>query len=231
MLGQWARVQAAASSATQRSGGLGFANPVIYAQAKDADTCTAAPCANAPSYGRDFFDVTQSELGAGNGAYQPGPGWDYASGWGSINVANFTQDVTGTTSAAAAAASAEKPAVPVTTATMTSPAGNATDPVDASLGNQPSLDLTKATLTTSSNGSTVTATLSGPSVGTALPTDGAGGSIFRVLWRYGGKVYYLAATQTGNGHVHLHLGQHRHVRHLQHLRLQRHEQQRRNRQL
>ncbi|HTX29742.1 MAG TPA: S53 family peptidase [Solirubrobacteraceae bacterium] len=195
MMGQWARVQSAASRAVQNKGGLGFANPVIYGQAKDADGCSATSCPNDPVYSRDFFDITQSEYGAGNGAYQPGPGWDYASGWGSLNVANFIKDVDGSTSAPSAAARPEADAVQVTTASMTSPAGNATDPVDVSLGNQPSLDLTRATLTTSSDGSTVVATLSGPSLGSAPPSDAPGGNIFRVAWEYGGKVYYAEADQ------------------------------------
>ena len=94
---------------------------------------TPLPCTPG-SYARDFFDVTQSEYGAGNGAYQPGPGWDYASGWGALNVANFTQDVDGTTNATVGYTGAEKSAA-VSTASSTSPVGNATDPVDVSLGN------------------------------------------------------------------------------------------------
>ncbi|MFZ0041259.1 MAG: S53 family peptidase, partial [Solirubrobacteraceae bacterium] len=198
MTGQWARVQAAASSSVQSAGGLGFANPVIYRQASGADACTSSPC-SAPVYERDFFDVTDSEFGAGNGAYQPGPGWDYASGWGALNVANFTQDVDGRTSAAKAAGAGEKPAVDVTTASMTSPTGNATDPVDVSNGNQPSLDLTRATLTTSSNGATVIATLTGPSIGSTPPADAPNGNDFYVAWQYGGKVYYAKASQSQTG--------------------------------
>jgi hypothetical protein len=199
MLGQWARVQAAASKSVQSAGGLGFANPVIYRQAAGADGCAASPCANAPIYARDFFDVTDSEFGAGNGAYQPGPGWDYASGWGAINVANFTQDVDHTTNAPAAATSPERDAVQVSTASMTSPTGNATDPADVSVGNEASLDLTRATLTTSSDGSTITATLTGPSLGSAPPPDASGGDTFYVAWEYGGKVYYLKASEPSAG--------------------------------
>ena len=199
MLGQWARVQAAASKAAQSGGGLGFANPVIYHQAADADACSASPCAGAPTYNRDFFDITSSEYGAGNGAYQPGPGWDYASGWGSLNVANFTQDVDGTTNAVSAAGLGEKTAVPVTTASMTSPTGNATDPADVSNGNEPSLDLTQATLTTTKDGSQIIATLTGPSLGSAPSADATGGDVFYVLWSSGGKVYYAKATQPSAG--------------------------------
>jgi len=195
MMGQWARIQAAASKATQDKGGLGYANPLIYKQAKDADTCSSSPCANAPVYNRDFYDITTADYGTGNGFYNAGPGWDYVSGWGALNVANFMQDVDGTTNAADAAASPEQAAVPVTTATMTSPSGNATDPVDVSLGNEPSLDLTKATLSTSPDGSTIIATLSGPSLGSSPPNDAPGGNIFYVAWEYRGKVYYAQANQ------------------------------------
>ncbi len=55
MLGQWARVQAAASKTVASKGGVGFADPLIYAQAKDADTCSATPCA-----GARFTTVTSS---------------------------------------------------------------------------------------------------------------------------------------------------------------------------
>jgi subtilase family serine protease len=199
MMGQWSRVQAAASKSVQSGGGLGFADPVIYSQAKDADSCATAPCSSAPTYERDFFDVTDSELGAGNGAYQPSGGWDYASGWGSLNVANFTQDVDGTTNAVNPAAGQEKAAVQLTTAKMTSPTGNATDPADVSLGNEASLDLTSATLTTSSDGSTITATLTGPSLGSTPPADATGGNSFFVTWEYDGEVYYARANQTRTG--------------------------------
>ncbi len=199
MMGQWARVQAAASSSTQKAGGVGFADPVIYRQAQDADGCSSSPCANAPTYNRDFFDVTDSEYGAGNGAYQPGPGWDYASGWGSLNVANFIQDVDGTTTAADAAAAQESPATQVTTASMTSPAGNATDPIDVSIGNDAPLDLTKATLTTSPDGKTITATLTGPSLGSNPPADATGGITFYVAWEYNGKVEYAQANESQGG--------------------------------
>ncbi|HEV2368801.1 MAG TPA: S53 family peptidase, partial [Acidimicrobiales bacterium] len=75
MMGQWTRVQAAAPVNVQKKGGLGFADETIYRQALSR------------SYARDFYDVTQSEYGVGNGAYQPGKGWDYTSGWGALNVA------------------------------------------------------------------------------------------------------------------------------------------------
>ncbi len=200
MMGQWTRIQAAASAAVQKRGGLGFADPTIYRQAASADSCSSSNTASCTSgtYARDFFDVTQSEYGAGNGAYQPGPGWDYASGWGSINVANFTQDVDGTTNAVEAAAAPEASAVTVSTATMTSPEGNATDPIDVSLGNDPSLDLTQASLSASASKG-ITATLSGPGIGALPPSDATNGSSFFVAWLYNGVVYYARANESPAG--------------------------------
>ena len=104
----------------------GVRGPDIYRQAQDACTSSnAAPCTGG-SYGRDFFDVTQSEYGAGNGAYQPGPGWDYASGWGALNVANFIQDVDGSPPQSTAGGT-EKPRGTVN-ATSTSPTGTRPTP-------------------------------------------------------------------------------------------------------
>lgn len=170
MVGQWARVQAGASPEVQSKGGLGFAAPVIYGQASSADSCSAsltaspaqaAACTSTP-YAQDFTDVVESEYGAGNGAYQPGPGWDYASGWGALNVADFVADVdcsaqsdgcasapagaryalgnwkhatghyAGTIVANAPYAGQEGPAATVTTATLDGPRGWSTDPVDVS---------------------------------------------------------------------------------------------------
>jgi hypothetical protein len=200
MMGQWTRVQAAAPAKVQNKGGLGFADPTIYRQAAGADACSSsdsAPCTN-PKYERDFYNVTESEYGAGNGLYQPGPGWSYASGWGSLNVANFTHDVDGTTDATYPAAAPEKPASIVTAATMTSPEGNATDPVDVSLGNDPSLDLAQSTLSASASKG-ITATLSGPSIGSQPPVDATGGNSYYVAWLYNGTVYYALAEESPEG--------------------------------
>jgi pseudomonalisin len=183
MMGQWTRVQAAASRATQGAGGLGFADETIYRQAQG------------PDYGRDFFDVTDSEYGVGNVVYQPGPGWDYASGWGSLNVANFISDVDGTTNAAFPKAPAEAAAFVVSQAQMSSPFGNAIDPNLSLLGDDTSLDLTGATLSASAaNG--VVATLSGPAIGNLPPPDATGGSSFVVQWEYQGTEYFAQANES-----------------------------------
>ena len=249
-VGQWARVQAGTSAATQSHGGLGFAAPVLYAQASSADACsaTAAGSCTSTPYAQDFTDVTGSEYGAGNGAYQPGPGWDYTSGWGALDVADFVADVDcaaqpdGCAAAPAGAAyvlgrwdhtkgrysgpvdatrpygGAEAGAPVVTTATLDGPAGWSTDPVDQSApvpgpaqapggppvpipgdnttpNYDPSLDITGASLAATAE--TVTATISGPSLGALPPaTAGAGGNSYFVTWLFGGTVYYARADES-----------------------------------
>jgi hypothetical protein len=196
----------------QKAGGLGYADPVIYAQAANADSCTTAPCGGA--YSNEFNDITASEdvgdltgvatgsplvstgIGIGNGAYNDTPGWDYASGWGSLQVANFMQAVDGSIDATDAYTGAEQNAAPVCTATMTSPTANATDPVEVSLGNVAGADITNATLSASSTAVTATMTIpdlsDGPApYGTALDITFA--------WLYDGKVYEATAAENASG--------------------------------
>lgn len=70
-VGVWARTLATNSS-------LGFAAPLIYADA-------------ASHYSTDFHDVTSGNNSGENAA----TGWDYATGFGSINIANFVANVAG----------------------------------------------------------------------------------------------------------------------------------------
>lgn len=186
MVGQWTRVQAGAPTNVQKRGGLGFADETIYKQALG------------PNYANEFYDVTQSEYGVGNGAWQPGPGWDYASGWGSLNVANFIAAVDNNPShlARVAETAPEKAAVTVSSVSMSSPQGNATDPLVLSLGNDASLDLTDVTLTASASKG-ITATFTGPNLG-ALPPDGQSAS-FYAAWLYKGTVYYAQANEDQTG--------------------------------
>jgi pseudomonalisin/xanthomonalisin len=183
MMGQWARVQAASPT-----GNLGFADEVIYRQA-------------ARDYARDFYDITQSEYGVGNGFFRPGPGWDYASGWGSLNVANFVADVDGTDVAQSPEAQPEAGPKAVCTALGTSPDGNATDPVDVSLGNDPALDLTGAWLAVSNDGKDIDAVLTGGSLRALPPAYANEGDSYYLGWLYKGIVYYAEATITPTGSV------------------------------
>lgn len=70
-VGTWARVLATKSS-------LGFAAPLIYADA-------------ASHYSTDFHDVTSGN----NDGETAAVGWDYTTGFGSINIANFVANVAG----------------------------------------------------------------------------------------------------------------------------------------
>ena len=70
-VGVWARVLATKSS-------LGFAAPLIYADA-------------ASHYSTDFHDVTSGN----NSGETAATGWDYTTGFGSINIANFVANVAG----------------------------------------------------------------------------------------------------------------------------------------
>ena len=70
-VGVWARTLAANSS-------LGFAAPLVYQDA-------------ASHYSSDFHDVASGS----NGGETAAPGWDYTTGFGSINIASFVDNVAG----------------------------------------------------------------------------------------------------------------------------------------
>ncbi|HVA93054.1 MAG TPA: hypothetical protein VNL71_24810, partial [Chloroflexota bacterium] len=63
---------------------IGWAAPKIYALA-----------ANATKYGLDFHDVPAGGTINGSILYPTGPGWDEATGWGSIDWWNWVRDMVG----------------------------------------------------------------------------------------------------------------------------------------
>lgn len=85
-VGTWARVLATKSS-------LGFAAPLIYADA-------------ASHYSTDFHDVTSGN----NDGETAAVGWDYTTGFGSINIANFVANVAGSGSSGGGGGTTGKPA-------------------------------------------------------------------------------------------------------------------------
>ncbi|MGH3743822.1 MAG: S53 family peptidase, partial [Mycobacteriales bacterium] len=188
MMGMWARLQAAAPT----SAGLGFANETFYGQADKG----------AATYARDFTDITatDTEQTAGvsttNGFYPAAAGYDFVSGLGALDVRHLLTDVDGTTAARHAQSAPARPQVVRSTVSMHSPTGNASDPLVVSTGNLPAIDLSGASLTTSPDGSTVTATLTGPAL-SATPDAlaGTGGEDFYVYWYDAAKdtVYYVHA--------------------------------------
>jgi subtilase family serine protease len=169
-VGMWARIQAAAAARSGKGhrAGLGFADPSLYTAARTPGT---------------FYDVTQSETPVGNGAYAPGPGWDYTSGLGVPDVSKLISVLVGRMPKLPAPATAVPGPAAVCQATVTSPAGNATDPVDVQLGNDAGLDITSATLSATST--QVVATITGPAVTAANPASGTSGRDLYVLWSSG----------------------------------------------
>lgn len=190
-VGMWTRIQAAApATAKGVFGGLGFANETFYAvgtgKLGKAD---------------DFYDITSDELPTGNFYHQAGPGWDYTSGWGAIDVANFIRDVDHDPSLQPTHASANAdyesffPAVGCST-TLTAPLGNAYDTTlsfEYPYTNDPQLNITSASLSPSADGKDLVATFSGPDLSTTGPIDTIDGFNFYMAWTYGGKTYFAGA--------------------------------------
>jgi subtilase family serine protease len=182
-VGMWTRLQAASSV----SGGLGFAAPVLYGQ-YDYQTKGSAG-----SYGRDFFDVVDEESGATNGTETPSPGWDYTSGLGVLNVGGLLTDLDGTRTASSAAVPAEAPALATCSTTENSPVGNATDPAEVQLGNDPELDLTQTHFSVDPAVTTMTVTVTGPNFTSPDLESGTAGDDFTADWLYNGVVYFIKA--------------------------------------
>lgn len=180
-VGMWSRLQAASSN----PGGLGFAANALYSL-YDFDTKGTSG-----TYGANFFDVTTEENGATNGAFAPAPGWDYTSGLGVFNVGALLMSLDGTTTARTPAVPAEAPAVAACSATQFSPVGNAVNPADVMLGNDPTLDLTRTRFALDPTGTSMVVTITGPD----FVTQGAstGGTTFKAQWLYNGVVYFISA--------------------------------------
>lgn len=183
-MGSWARVAAAVRNR------LGPVAPVLY-------RLTAEQRAG------DFFDITKGEL-VGNGLNVPGPGWDYTSGYGVLDIAHLARDLGGRTTPVHPAGPARVPDPPTGTLTGnkiaclpfgTSPVGN----VGVSALGDPgtSLDITSATMTSSPDGKSLVITVSGPAL-SPQPPLGASLTTINVHWVYDGKTW-AADTDTGPG--------------------------------
>ncbi|HVA74523.1 MAG TPA: protease pro-enzyme activation domain-containing protein [Acidimicrobiales bacterium] len=183
-VGMWSRIQAAAPSAK----GIGFANETIY------------KVAQGPSYHKDFYDITQAEHPTGNFFYQNAPGWDYVSGWGVMDVANLISDpqVDNNPAATPTHPAGQAPEVPVVScsATMTSPVGNAYD-FSTSLmwptNTDPSLDIRTATLSSSPDGKSIIATISGPTLAPSTPPNALQGAQWLMTFTYQGQTFFVGA--------------------------------------
>jgi subtilase family serine protease len=192
VVGAWARVQAAAPPSSKGVfGGLGFANETFYAVGKGAIGKAS----------RDYYDVTSGDTPIGNFYELPSAGWDYTTGWGVIDIANFIHDVDHNSSATPTHPSANPDFVSffpqvACSAALTSPIGNAYDgllSLTTSSINNVALDITSASLAPSADGKSLIATISGPGLSTTGPIDALDGFNFYVAWTYQGTTYLAMA--------------------------------------
>jgi pseudomonalisin len=181
-VGMWSRIQAAAPARK----GLGFANETFYRVGLGKH------------YHRDFYDITQSETQGGNFYYQSGPGWDYVSGWGALDVKHIIQDVDYRTTPW----HPRKAVAPRTRlagcARMFSPAGNANNALNPGQKDA-SLDIRTAGLRQTKKALVVT--IAGPTLSTTPPTGASGGSDFLEAWTIGTTTYFAEAIVDGQGKV------------------------------
>ncbi len=165
-LGVWARLQ------TVNGNTLGFAAPRLYAMAGSAG----------------FHDVTLGDVGI----YPATPGWDYATGNGSFDIAQ------------AATLIAHPPTVPTPPATVPSPSCRVLkDPVGdshpiASNGNVDAMDIRAMGLSSdATNVTTVLRMVSLNSDPVGHPGLGGDGDNWYATWQSGGTEYYLGAQYPG----------------------------------
>ena len=82
---QWAAIVALANqfSASKGKGPLGYINPALYKLAESS------------AYSTDFHDMKSgnNQLAGTPVGFNAGPGYDFATGWGTPNVANLVGDL------------------------------------------------------------------------------------------------------------------------------------------
>jgi subtilase family serine protease len=180
-LGVWTRIQAAAPT----NKGLGFANYKIY---KLAQT----------SGGRDFYDVTVGD----NLPYPAKPGYDNTTGWGTPEISQIMQDLTGRLTPT----HNDKPAAIVTSPSTTcgslfTDAAGDDDysfGLGAGLGANPQLDILSGRAFLSPDGQTLKTIIKVNNLSTVIPTGG-GENDYQMVFTFGGNQYFtqLAVEQTG----------------------------------
>ncbi|HEX3805968.1 MAG TPA: S53 family peptidase [Gaiellaceae bacterium] len=183
-LGFWTRIQAAA-----KGKGLGFANYSLYKVAQ------AAP-------GRDFYDVTVGD----NQPYPAKPGYDNVSGWGTPEVTQLMQDLTGRLTPRSNATAA--PVVQTTSTTcgslFTDPAGDDSYSVEgqslAAQGTSPQLDILGGQMLLSSDGQTLRTIITVKNLSTAIPTGG-GENDYNMTFSFDGTQYFTQLAVEPSGTV------------------------------
>jgi pseudomonalisin len=180
-LGVWARIQAAAKS----SKGLGFANYQIYRLAQS-------------SGGRDFYDVTVGD----NQPYPATPGYDNTTGWGTPEISQIMQDLTGRLTPTHNTTPAPIVTSPSTTcgSLFSDPAGddNYSFGLGAGAGASPQLDILDGRAFLSADGQTLKTIITVNNLSSVIPTGG-GENDYQLVFTYQGTQYFtqLAVEQTG----------------------------------
>jgi subtilase family serine protease len=181
-LGVWTRIQAAASGK-----GLGFANYKIYKLGKS-------------SGGRDFYDVTVGN----NQPYPATPGHDNTTGWGTPEISQIMQDLTGRLTPTHNTAPAPIVTSPSTTcgSLFTDLAGDDSYSVEgqslAAPGTTPQLDILSGRAFLSADGQTLKTIITVNNLSTLIPTGG-GENDYQMVFTFNGTQYFtqLAVEQTG----------------------------------
>jgi subtilase family serine protease len=181
-LGVWARIQAAAPGK-----GLGFANYKIYKLAQS-------------SGGRDFYDVTVGN----NQPYPAKPGYDNTTGWGTPEISQIMQDLTGRLTPTHNVLPAPIVTSPSTTCgtLFTDPSGDESyAPEGVTLdgpGTLPQLDILSGRAFLSADGQTLKTIITVNNLSTVIPTGG-GENDYQMVFTFQGTQYFtqLAVEQSG----------------------------------
>jgi subtilase family serine protease len=190
-LGFWTRIQAAA-----KNKGLGFANYSIY------------KVAQSPAYSRDFYDVTVGD----NQPYPAKPGYDNTTGWGTPEVTQLMQDLTGSLTPTRAVAPAPVVTVPTTSCgqLFSDPAGDDSYSVDgqslAAPGTTPQLDIVGGQMLLSPDGQTLRTIITVRNLTTTIPTGGVEND-YNFVWTFGGNQYFTQLAVEPGGVVNAYDGE------------------------
>ena len=156
---------AAANSLTR----IGWAAPKIYSLAETS------------AYATDYHDVTSGST-SGSITYNAGPGWDQATGWGSIDWWNWVRGIVGTTSSPTPT---NTPVPPTSTNTALPGATSTNTPVPPTRTNTP----VPATVTNT------------PVPPTATATASSGSGIVNGGFETGSLAPWTATTSQGSGNA------------------------------
>jgi hypothetical protein len=190
-LGIWTRIQAAAKSTK----GLGFANYSIYKLAKS-------------SGGRDFFDVTIGD----NQPYPATPGYDNVSGWGTPEVTQIMQDLTGRLTPSHNVAPAPVVTTPTTSCgqLFSDPANDDSYSVEgqslAAPGTSPQLDILGGQMLLSPDGQTLRTIITVRNLSTTIPTGGVEND-YNFTWTFGGTTFFTQLAVEPGGVVNAYDGE------------------------